>query len=316
MRISILLAVFSIAAASASEIKPRNRIVRVVSVSQADLRTGPQVMEETLERLELSTSFQPDIACLPELFVEGEPEAIPGPVTKRLGAWAQRNSSYVIFGIKAQVGSRVCNSAVLLDRNGQVSGRYDKMHPTEKELASGTYPGPVDPPVFETDFGTIGVQICFDVNWWDNWTRLKEKGAKIVFFPAAYPAAKQLSAIALMNQFFVVSSTQSRLSRIYDITGDELATSGRFEPYAAAAIPIGKTLFEIDFHTAKVRELQKKYGPKVEVVWHHEDDWFTLASLEPDLTVKDLIQEFGLVPLNEYHVRAKKAIDAARRSSE
>jgi hypothetical protein len=50
------------------------------------------------------------------------------------------------------------------------------------------------------------------------------------------------------------------------------------------------------------------------VAWHHEDDWFTLASLDSDLTVQDLVQEFGLVPLNEYRVRAKKAIDAARRS--
>ena len=222
----------------------------------------------------------------------------------------------MVFGIKARLGSRVCNSAVLLDRGGRVAGRYDKMYPTEKGLATGTYPGTVDPPVFETDFGTIGVQICFDVNWWDNWTRLKEKGAKIVFFPAAYPAAKQLSAIALMNQFFVVSSTQSRLSRIYDITGSEVATSGQFQPYATAAIPIGKTLFEVDFHTSKMREVQKKYGSKVEVIWHHEDDWFTLASLDPDLTVQDLIQEFGLVPLNEYRVRAKKAIDAARSSPE
>ena len=316
MRTSKWLLVLTVAAASASEMKPRNRIVRVVSVSQADLRRGPQLMEETLERLELSASLRPDIACLPELFVDGEPEAIPGPVTKRLGDWAQRNASYVVFGIKARLGSRVCNSAVLLDRGGRVAGRYDKMHPTEKELATGTHPGTVDPPVFETDFGTIGVQICFDVNWWDNWTRLKEKGAKIVFFPAAYPAAKQLSAIALMNQFFVVSSTQSRLSRIYDITGSEVATSGRFQPYATAAIPIGKTLFEVDFHTSKMREVQKKYGSKVEVIWHHEDDWFTLASLDPDLTVQDLIQEFGLVPLNEYRVRAKKAIVAARSSPE
>jgi predicted amidohydrolase len=192
-------------------------------------------------------------------------------------------------------------------------GRFDKMHPTEKELEQGIHPGNIDPPVFETDFGKIGMQICFDVNWWDNWARLKKKGAKIVFFPAAYPAAKQLSALALMNQFFIVSSTQSRLSRIYDITGDELAVSGRFQPFAAAAIPIDKTLFEIDFHTTKAREIQKKYGSKVEVVWHHEDDWFTLASLDPDLTVQDLIAEFGLTPLEDYRVRAQRAVDAARK---
>ena len=32
----------------------------------------------------------------------------------------------------------------------------------------------------------------------------------------------------------------------------------------------------------------KKYGPKVEVNWLHDDDWFTLDSLDPDLTVDDI----------------------------
>jgi len=75
---------------------------------------------------------------------------------------------------------------------------------------------------------------------------------------------------------------------------------------------LAEQLFEIDFHTSKVRAIQMKYGPKVEVLWHHEDDWFTLASLAHDLTVQDLIQEFGLVPLNEYRLRAKKAMRARR----
>jgi len=305
--------ILTFSCAAAAENAARNQVVRVVAVSQADMnRSGPKVLEETIERLDRAASFRPDIAALPELFVDGPPETVPGPVTERLSQWARRYSSYVVFGIKTKAGIRVCNSAVLLDRNGRVAGRYDKMHPTEGELEKGIHPGDTDPPVFQTDFGAIGVQICFDVNWWDNWKRLKAKGAKIVFFPAAYPAAKQLSAISLMNQMFVVSSTQSRPSRIYDITGDVLAVSGQFQPYASAAIPIGKRLFEIDFHTRKARDIQKKYGPKVDVEWHHDDDWFTLASLAPELTVEDLIAEYSLTPLDDYRIRAKKAIDAAR----
>jgi hypothetical protein len=190
------------------------------------------------------------------------------------------------------------------------------MHPTEKELEQGTAPGAPDPPVFETDFGRIGIQICFDVNWWENWKRLKEKGAAIVFFPAAYPAATQLSAIALANQFFVVSSAESRPSRIYDITGRTLTETGLYQGWAGAVIPLGRRLFEVDFHAAKMRELQRKYGSRVDVTWYHEDDWFTLASLDPDLTVEDLEKEFGLTPLDDYLARAAKAIEGARRPRE
>jgi predicted amidohydrolase len=303
---------FAAAAALSAAGRARNPVVRVVTVSQADLRRSDNLLEETMERLDRAAAFRPDIAALPEVFVDTPPEAVPGPVTKRLAEWARRHGSYVVFGIKTTAGGRVFNSAMLLDRDGKVLGQYDKLHPTEGELQKGIHPGQKPPRVFETDFGKIGIQICFDVNWWDEWKKLKEQGAQIVFFPAAYPAARQLSAIALMNQFFIVSSTQSRLSRIYDITGEVLSVSGQFQPWAGAALPVGKRLFEIDFHTRKARDIQSKYGERVEIRWYHEDDWFTLASRDPALTVEDLMVEYGLTPLDAYRQRAKKAIDTAR----
>jgi predicted amidohydrolase len=279
-------------------------VVRVVSITQADLARGPKLFDETMARLESAASFRPDIAVLPEL-------AIDGP-TEPLAAWAKRNSSYLIYGITTQREGKSYNSAILLDRKGNAVGRYDKMHPTENELKAGTMPGEPDQPVFETDFGIIGIQICFDVNWWNNWSRLKQRGAKIVFFPSAYPAARQIAALALANQFFVVTSAQSRSSNIYGIVGDTIATTGRYQPYAAAALPISRRLFEVDFNHQEARAIMQKYGPKVEVIWHHDDDWFTLASLSPDLTTEQLIAEYGLTPLDEYRVRATKAIDQAR----
>ncbi len=160
----------------------------------------------------------------------------------------------------------------------------------------------------------IAIKICFDINWWDTWKRLKQQGVKIVFFPSAYPAVRQLSALALMNQYYVVSSTMRGSFRIYDVSGEVLASSGNYQQWAGAVLPIGKRLFEIDFNAQKVREIQRKHGSKVEVIWFHDDDWFTLASLDPDLTVEDLISEFGLTPLNDYRLRATKAIDQARAS--
>jgi len=291
----------------------RNQIVRVVTVTQAELqRESSDLLEETLGRLNEAATFKPDIACLPELFSNRPPEPVPGPVTERLSAWAHEHSSYVVFGLKTRQGDKVYNTAVLIDRNGQVCGEYSKIHPTEGEMAEGTTPGRADLPLFKADFGMIGIQICFDVNWWDTWKLLKQRGAKIVFFPSAYPAARQLSALALMNQYYIVSSAMRGSSKIYDITGEVLSSSGNYQQWAGAVLPLGKRLFEIDFHVKKVREIQQKYGSKVEVVWLHDDDWFTLASLDPDLTVEDLISEFGLTPLNDYRVRATAAIDKAR----
>ncbi|MFN7995654.1 MAG: carbon-nitrogen hydrolase family protein [Bryobacteraceae bacterium] len=311
----LALVVICAATARADERRPRrNPIVRVVTISADGLTAGSEggLFDGAMERLNHAGSFEPDVACLPELFARSAAEPVPGPSTRRLGDWARKHSSYVIAGLKTLSGGRTFNSAVLIDRKGKVAGQFDKIHPTEQELEQGISPGATEPRVFDTDFGKIGIQICFDVNWWENWRRLKEKGAQIVFFPAAYPAAQQLSAIALENEFFIVSSTGRSASRIYDITGSVLSTSGNYQHWAGAILPLGRRLYEVDFHVQKLRLIEQKYGTKVEVRWYHDDDWFTLASLDPDLTVTDIEKEFGLTPLRDYRVRAGRAADTAR----
>lgn len=297
---------------AAQPTKPR-REVRVVTITQDGLRpSSPELFDETMERLERAASSQPDIAVLPETFLPEVEEALPGPVTQRLAEWARTHSAYVLFGLKVRDGDAVYNSAVLLDRAGKLVGRYDKIHPTEQELREGIRPGVEDPPVFETDFGRIGMQICFDVNWWEPWKKLSDKGARIVFVPSAYPAAKQLTALAIRHHYYIVSSTKDRPSHIYDISGDRLASTGRFQPWVAAELALDKQIFELDYNTRKLRALQKKYGARVDVQWFHEDDWFTLASRDPDLAVEDIVQEFELTPLVPYHERARQAVEAAR----
>ena len=293
----------------------KDRSVRVVTVTQDyfDRTDAPRLANETLERLEFASAYRPDIACLPEHFAGNAAEPVPGPATERVGRWAKEHSCWAICPILATAGAGRHNAAVLIDRQGRIAGQYDKIHPTEGELKGGTRPGDLDPPVFTTDFGTIGIQICFDVNWWEPWAALKRKGAEIVFWPSAYPAARQLSALAWRNEFFVVSSTMTRGSRIFDITGDVIDMSGMFRPWAQATIQLGKRLFEIDYHVGKMREVEKKYGPRVQVQWYHDEDWFTLASVDPNLSVEEIVAEFGLVPKRQYHARCEAAMDAARK---
>jgi len=295
----------------------KNRMVRIVTVTQDRLNqlSGEEIFSMTLERLDRAASFQPDIACLPELFARRPAEAIPGPTTQHMSTWAGQHNCYVICPLKAKVNGRIYNSAVLFDRQGRLVGRYDKIHLTEGEIGQGTTPGHPDPPVFRTDFGTIGIQICFDVNWRDTWRRLKEKGAEIIFWPSAYPADRQLSALAWMNQVYVVSATMGRFARIYDITGDALATTGRFQGWAGAAVSLDKRLFEIDYHVKKMRKIQAKYGPRVRVEWIHAEDWVTLESLEASLSVAELIAEYDLTPISEYHARCEKTILEAQKKA-
>ncbi len=291
-----------------------NRLVRVVTVSQdgLDEKPGKPRLIATITRLNRAAAFKPDIVCLPETLTRDKPEVVPGPTTNHLSRWAQKYSCYVICPILTRSEGRIFNSAILIDRQGKIVGRYDKIRPTEGELDRSICPGKIDPPVFQTDFGKIGIQICFDVNWRPQWRRLKEKGADIIFFPSAYPAARQLKTLAWLNQCFIVSSAQTRASSIFDISGDIIATTGKYRRWAGAVLPVGKRLFEIDFHIGKMRKIKQKYGPKVSIQWYHDDDLVSLASLDPELTVADLIDEFELTPHTAYIRRAQNAQDKRR----
>jgi beta-ureidopropionase len=294
--------------------RPGNRLVRVVTLSQDGLseKPGQPMLDATLTRLDGAAAFKPDVVCLPEAFTRGEPETVPGPTTNRLSTWAKKHRCYVICPIKVRDDQRTFNSAILIDRSGAIVGRYDKIRPTEGELKRSICPGAVDPPVFQTDFGAIGIQICFDVNWHSQWRRLKEKGAKIIFFPSAYPAARQLKTLAWLNQCFVVSSTMTRAASIYDITGDRIATTGKYQQWTGAVLPLGKRLFEIDYHVGKLRKIIDKYGDRVRVTWYHDDDLVSVASLDAELTVENLIDEFELTPHTAYIKRAQQAQDERR----
>jgi beta-ureidopropionase len=295
----------------------RNRAVNVATVSQDGIpdRPSQEYMQETLERLEWSACRNPDIVCLPENFpalTADDAQPVPGPITEQLGAWAREKHCYVVVPYRVKDGPRQYNSAVLLDRRGEVVGRYDKIHPVDVEIERGISPGGADPAVFRTDFGTVGIQICFDVNWPQTWRRLRQKGAEIVFFPSAYPAAKHLSLLARSNEYYIVSSARTRPSSVFDITGEVIASSGMFQPWADATLHLSKRLFEIDNHTGKMRRVESKYGRRICVKWYHDEDQFTLASLDPELAVEDIIKEFDLTPLSDYLARNEAAQDSAR----
>ena len=81
---------FACAAAVLTAEPPRNPVVRVVTIGQEylDRTNRDRLFEDTMERVDRSAAFRPDIVALPEVFLPGDPESIPGPVTRRSSASA------------------------------------------------------------------------------------------------------------------------------------------------------------------------------------------------------------------------------------
>jgi predicted amidohydrolase len=131
-----------------------------------------------------------DIVCLSEsitLIGTGRTmpqvaEPIPGPSTECLGAAARAGRLWVVAGLTERDGDRLYNTAVLLDREGRLAGKYRKIHLPREEWRQGITPGR-EYPVFKTDFGTIAIQICYDWFFPEPEAIFALRGAEILLAP-------------------------------------------------------------------------------------------------------------------------------------
>jgi predicted amidohydrolase len=274
-------------------------------------------MKDILERMESVYAFEPDIICLPEtiniswvnepitLQEVAEEETTHGPVTSMLAEVARKQNCYVACPIVTKKEGHFYNSCILLNRQGQTEGVFHKVHPTSTEILPDAYykgggvtPGPLKPGVFKTDFGTIGMQICYDAEWPDSWHSLKEDGAEIVCFPSQGPFLNTLRNYAWMNHYYIVSGTGEN-AQIIDITGDVIALDGEFARWVCAPINLEKEFLHIWPNTLKFDDIQRKYKRKIRFKIYHPENWATLESLDPDVKVKDILKEFEIPTYDE-----------------
>ncbi len=178
-------------------------------------------------------------------------EPIPGPTSQVLGEMARRYRLYVVAGIYEREGPVVYNSALLIDREGKVAGKYRKIHLPETEVSGGLTPGKTYP-VFKTDFGIIGIEICYD-NFFPEVARsLALQGAELILLPIwgdgrgqGYEWDIVARARAVDNAVYLVASNYSnKRSFIINPNGRILADTGGESGLVTAEIDLDARTFE------------------------------------------------------------------------
>ncbi|MFA5264437.1 MAG: carbon-nitrogen hydrolase family protein [Opitutaceae bacterium] len=210
---------------------PAPRVIRVGSVSlrPRDTANKEANLNVFLQALDEIAKDRPDIVCLGEAIPVvgnsetsvGAAEEIPGPITSRLGERARQHRMYIVAGLFEREGQAVYNTAVLIDRQGNVVGKYRKVYLPREETDAGLTPG-MAYPVFTTDFGKIGIMICWDAEYVDPARALAVQGAEIIFVPAAGGYLIQLQARALENHVYLVSSGYDVETAIINPQGEVL----------------------------------------------------------------------------------------------
>lgn len=186
-----------------------------------------------LEMIDHLKSSQIDIIVLPEMFttpyelkyMKQYQQTLSGEVLTFLHDLAQKYNSYVIGGsVPYFESNKLYNSTFIFDRDGIIIERYDKIHLFEITYPDGTYFSEAKlltkgnkVVTFDTEFGVVGVMICFDIRFPLLANTIMKKDAKIIFVPAAFNTytgplhwRTTFRARAIDNQLFMVGCSPSR----------------------------------------------------------------------------------------------------------
>ncbi len=298
---------------------PRKALVATACVGHLGSRPSIAANHElATELLDQIGGLGADLACLPEEFtLLGLPqdeeerekiwEPIPGPTSDHFAAKAREHGMYVAAGMCEVRGNTRLNTSVLFDRQGEIVGQYDKIHPTLGELEAGTVPGIYsDIPVFDTDFGRIGMLICFDVDYPEEWARIGVAGAELVVFPSMCDGGLRLRAYAWLHSYIVVSSVSGGSSRIINKLGDVVAASGLGVHVAHSTVDLEAEVFHYDLQFQQIRQMQTDFGKRITIIGTRDDGVFMLESNDDAWPVARIKREYGLENWVEYHDRSTR----------
>lgn len=116
-------------------------------------------------------------------------EPVPGPSTEFYGGLARRFGVVIVTSLfEKRAAGLYHNTAVVMERDGSIAGKYRKMHiPDDPAYYEKFYftPGDIGFHPIDTSVGRLGVLVCWD-QWYPEAARLMAlQGAEILVYPTA-----------------------------------------------------------------------------------------------------------------------------------
>jgi predicted amidohydrolase len=251
-----------------------------------------------------------DIAALPEVAVSGgagygPKGAFPlkGAVEDYFAAKAREHNCYIVVPMylsEEENGKPVTyNACVLMDRKGKVVGIYRKVHAVagaegDDLLEGGVMPGK-DFPVFQCDFGKVGIQVCFDMAFDDGWDTLARKGAEIVIWSTQSPGQVKASLMAFQHKYYVISSTWRNNASLFDPMGLMIRSITRPEDRVfVEELDLEYVLLPWQQKLRNGEAFKEKYGDKAGYRYSEAEDGGIFWSNDPAVPIARMVKELGL----------------------
>ena len=219
----------------------------------------------------------------PDLFDLAEP--IPGPSTDFFGTLARQFGIVIVTSLfERRVAGLYHNTAVVIEKDGTIAGKYRKMHiPDDPAYYEKFYftPGDLGFEPIDTSVGRLGVQVCWD-QWYPEGARLMAlRGADLLIYPTAIgyessdtpeEQARQREAWTTVQRGHAVANGLPVIA--VNRTGHELDPSGQthgiqFWGSSFVAGPQGEFLYraEIDEEVVAIVDIDLQRSENVRRWW-------------------------------------------------
>jgi len=165
------------------DIEPKHNLKKAVAMIEEAADKGARIV--CLQELFRSQYFcQTEDIALFKLA-----ETIPGPTTNELSKVARKNKVVIVASLFEKRAAGVYhNTAVILDADGKIAGKYRKMHIPDDPLYYEKFyftPGDLGFKSHETSYGKVGALVCWD-QWFPEAARLTAlSGAQLLVYPTA-----------------------------------------------------------------------------------------------------------------------------------
>jgi predicted amidohydrolase len=243
----------------------------VAQDKNANLKTAETMIQE-------AALNHADIIVLPEMFncpysnahFPEYAEAEGGQTYTFLSRLAKKHSVYLVGGsIPEREGARIYNTAYVFNREGLCIGKHRKAHLFDVDIPGGirfleseTLTPGNQTTTFVTEFGKMGLAICYDMRFPEFFRKMALEGALLIFVPAAFnmttgPAHWELTARAraLDNQIYMALCSPARNENgVYVAFGHSMVTNPWGDVLAALDEKAGIVYADVD--TKKIEEVR------------------------------------------------------------
>lgn len=206
--------------------------IKIAQVQMPQYNSVNEALDAASDAVARAAAMRADMVCLPEMFITHydnqsmKRDAVEesGYELTRLAEMADRYNIYLQAGtVPEDAEGKIYNTAYLFDRNGAQIAKHRKIHLFDVDIKGGqsfresdTLSPGNEITVAATEFGRIGIAVCYDMRFPELFRLMALKGARLVLVPASFntvtgPAHWDICfrSMGMYNQFFIAGTSSA-----------------------------------------------------------------------------------------------------------